>query len=130
MEKVLFKFLVYYTTYSNDDVHTSFYCCRCYRCFNSKLHRLAYLLHHNSIALSFHQTFNKQNENLACQSTSLLVIHQRYDLEVQNPGGFIGSNVIIKCNIPQFVKDYVKVTSWLEEPMHNIYPSSEGGELF
>lgn len=60
---------------------------------------------------------------------SLAVIHQRYDLEVQNPGGFIGSNVIIKCNIPQFVKEYVKVTSWLEEPMHNIYPSAEGGEF-
>lgn len=59
---------------------------------------------------------------------SFAVIHQRYDLEVQNPGGFIGSNVIIKCNIPQFVKEYVKVTSWLEEPMHNIYPSFEGGE--
>lgn len=59
---------------------------------------------------------------------SIAVIHQRYDLEVQNPGGFIESNVIIKCNIPQFVKEYVKVTSWLEEPMHNIYPSSEGGE--
>lgn len=37
--------------------------------------------------------------------------------------------MIIKCNIPQFVKEYVKVTSWLEEPMHNIYPSAEGGEL-
>lgn len=58
-----------------------------------------------------------------------LVIHQRYELEVQNPGGFIGSNVIIKCNIPQFVKEYVKVTSWLEEPVHNIYPSLEGGKF-
>jgi hypothetical protein len=56
------------------------------------------------------------------------VIHQRYELEVQNPGGFLGSNVVIKCNIPQFVKEYVKVTSWLEEPMRNIYPSMEGGE--
>lgn len=65
----------------------------------------------------------------SCSSGSFTVIHQRYDLEVQNPGGFIGSNVIIKCNIPQFVKEYVKVTSWLEEPMHNIYPSSEGGEF-
>jgi hypothetical protein len=57
------------------------------------------------------------------------VLHQRYDLEVQNPGGFIGSNVIIKCIIPQFVKDYVRVTSWLEEPLHNIYPTLEGGEF-
>lgn len=56
------------------------------------------------------------------------MLHQRYDLEVQNPGGFIGSNVIIKCIIPQFVKDYVRVTSWLEEPLHNIYPTLEGGK--
>lgn len=61
---------------------------------------------------------------------SFAVIHQRYDLEVQNPGGFIGSNVIIKCNIPQFVKEYVRVTSWLEEPLHNIYPSLEGDAKF
>lgn len=58
------------------------------------------------------------------------MLHQRYDLEVQNPGGFIGSNVIIKCIIPQFVKDYVRVTSWLEEPLHNIYPTLEGGKKF
>ncbi|KAL7034690.1 hypothetical protein ACKWTF_008060 [Chironomus riparius] len=58
------------------------------------------------------------------------VIHQRYDLEVQNPGGFIGSNVIIKCIIPQFVKDYVRVTSWLEEPLYNIYPTLEGDSKF
>lgn len=65
-----------------------------------------------------------------CLFYAILVLHQRYDLEVQNPGGFIGSNVIIKCIIPQFVKDYVRVTSWLEEPLHNIYPSLEGGKQF
>ncbi|KAH8272142.1 hypothetical protein KR018_002176, partial [Drosophila ironensis] len=49
-----------------------------------------------------------------------------YDPEVQNPGGFIGGNVLIKCSIPSFVKDYVTVTSWLQEPNFNIYPSIEG----
>lgn len=57
-----------------------------------------------------------------------LVVFQRYELEVQNPGGFIGSNVLIKCSIPSFVKDYVTVTSWLQEPNFNIYPSLEGGK--
>ncbi|XP_020714029.1 Down syndrome cell adhesion molecule-like protein Dscam2 [Ceratitis capitata] len=54
------------------------------------------------------------------------VVNQRYEPEVQNPGGFIGSNVLIKCNIPSFVKEYVTVTSWLQEPNFNIYPSLEG----
>lgn len=57
----------------------------------------------------------------------LAVVNQRYEPEVQNPGGFIGSNVLIKCNIPSFVKEYVTVTSWLQEPNFNIYPSLEGG---
>ncbi|XP_030383245.1 Down syndrome cell adhesion molecule-like protein Dscam2 [Scaptodrosophila lebanonensis] len=54
------------------------------------------------------------------------VVQQRYEPEVQNPGGFIGSNVLIKCNIPSFVKDYVTVTSWFQEPNFNIFPSLEG----
>lgn len=37
-------------------------------------------------------------------------------------------NVLIKCNIPSFVKEYVTVTSWLQEPSFNIYPSLEGGK--
>ncbi|XP_039967520.1 Down syndrome cell adhesion molecule-like protein Dscam2, partial [Bactrocera tryoni] len=53
-------------------------------------------------------------------------VNQRYEPEVQNPGGFIGSNVLIKCNIPPFVKGYVTVASWLQEPNINIYPSLEG----
>lgn len=57
------------------------------------------------------------------------VVNQRYEPEVQNPGGFLGSNVLIKCNIPSFVKEYVTVTSWLQEPNFNIYPSLEGGKL-
>ena len=46
---------------------------------------------------------------------------------MQNPGGFLGGNVLIRCNIPPFVRDYVKVTSWLQEPSFNIYPTLEGG---
>lgn len=56
------------------------------------------------------------------------MVNQRYEPEVQNPGGFIGGNVLIKCNIPSFVKEYVTVTSWLQEPNFNIYPSLEGGK--
>ncbi|KAJ6641874.1 Down syndrome cell adhesion molecule-like protein Dscam2 [Pseudolycoriella hygida] len=58
-----------------------------------------------------------------------MIVNQRYDPEVQNPGGFIGGNVLIKCNIPSFVKDYVTVTSWLQQPSFNIYPSIDSDDF-
>lgn len=73
-----------------------------------------------------------RNENIFSTTTNRkrwLVVNQLYDPEVQNPAGFIGSNVLLKCNIPNFVKDYVSVTSWLQEPSFNIYPSMESGKF-
>ncbi|XP_033606866.1 Down syndrome cell adhesion molecule-like protein Dscam2 isoform X4 [Cryptotermes secundus] len=52
------------------------------------------------------------------------VVTQRYEPEVQSPGGFLGNDVIIRCNVPAFVKEHVTVTSWLQEPAFNIYPST------
>ncbi|XP_039305816.1 Down syndrome cell adhesion molecule-like protein Dscam2 isoform X4 [Solenopsis invicta] len=54
------------------------------------------------------------------------VVNQRYDPEVQNPSGFLGNNVLMRCNVPSFVRDHVTVTSWLQEPVFNIYPSTMG----
>lgn len=56
------------------------------------------------------------------------VVIQRYEPEVQGPGGFLGNDVIIRCNVPAFVKEHVTVTSWLQEPSFNIYPSTVSGE--
>ncbi|XP_059481325.1 cell adhesion molecule Dscam2-like isoform X4 [Neocloeon triangulifer] len=52
------------------------------------------------------------------------VVNQHYEPEVQNPGGIVGNTVIMRCTVPAFVKDYVTVTSWLQEPNFNIYPST------
>ncbi|XP_077264986.1 cell adhesion molecule Dscam2 isoform X2 [Temnothorax americanus] len=54
------------------------------------------------------------------------VVNQRYDPEVQNPSGFPGNNVLMRCIVPSFVRDHVTVTSWLQEPVFNIYPSTMG----
>ncbi|XP_044020964.1 Down syndrome cell adhesion molecule-like protein Dscam2 isoform X2 [Aphidius gifuensis] len=51
------------------------------------------------------------------------VVNQRYDPEVQSLGGFLSNNVLMRCNVPSFVRDHVTVTSWLQEPSFNIYPS-------
>jgi hypothetical protein len=56
------------------------------------------------------------------------VVTQRYEPEVQSPGGFLGNDVIIRCNVPAFVKEHVTVTSWLQEPSFNIYPSPVSGK--
>lgn len=65
-------------------------------------------------------------ERLCCLRVS--VVNQRYDPEVQCPGGFLGNNVLMRCNVPSFVRDHVTITSWLQEPSFNIYPSTMGGE--
>ncbi|XP_053999258.1 cell adhesion molecule Dscam2-like isoform X3 [Hylaeus anthracinus] len=54
------------------------------------------------------------------------VVNQRYDPEVQCPGGFLGNNVLMRCIVPSFVRDHVAITSWLQEPSFNIYPSTMG----
>ncbi|XP_025265398.1 Down syndrome cell adhesion molecule-like protein Dscam2 isoform X7 [Camponotus floridanus] len=54
------------------------------------------------------------------------VVNQRYDPEVQSPSSFLGNNVLMRCNVPSFVRDHVTVTSWLQEPVFNIYPSTMG----
>lgn len=56
------------------------------------------------------------------------MVTQRYEPEVQGPGGFLGNDVIIRCNVPAFVKEHVTVTSWLQEPSFNIYPSAVSGK--
>lgn len=61
-------------------------------------------------------------------SLRVAVVNQRYDPEVQNPSGFPGNNVLMRCNVPSFVRDHVTVTSWLQEPAFNIYPSTMGGK--
>nr|CAD7423173.1 unnamed protein product [Timema monikensis] len=56
--------------------------------------------------------------------SSFPVVNQHYEPEVQSPGGFLGNNVIIRCSVPSFVKERVSITSWLQEPSFNIYPST------
>ncbi|PSN46725.1 Down syndrome cell adhesion molecule-like protein Dscam2, partial [Blattella germanica] len=56
------------------------------------------------------------------------VVVQRYEPDVQSPRAFIGNDVIMRCSVPAFVKEHVSITSWLQEPTFNIYPSTKSGE--
>lgn len=58
------------------------------------------------------------------------MVAQDYNLEVRvvNGGSAKGCTAVLECVAPTFMKDLVKVVSWLQEPGFYIYPSLQGGE--
>ncbi|XP_050537388.1 cell adhesion molecule Dscam2 isoform X2 [Daktulosphaira vitifoliae] len=56
------------------------------------------------------------------------VVAQDYNLEVRvvNGGSAKGCTAVLECIAPTFMKDLVKVVSWLQEPGFYIYPSLQG----
>ncbi|XP_033607218.1 Down syndrome cell adhesion molecule-like protein Dscam2 isoform X3 [Cryptotermes secundus] len=41
-----------------------------------------------------------------------------------------GNMAVLRCVVPSFVRDFLSVTSWLQDQKFNIYPSSEGDGKF
>lgn len=39
----------------------------------------------------------------------------------------LGCTAILRCVIPTFVKEHVRVVSWVQDPAFFIYPSLQGG---
>lgn len=64
------------------------------------------------------------------QNTVVPVVAQDYSLEVRvvNGGSAKGCTAVLECVVPTFMKDLVKVVSWLQEPGFFIYPSLQGGK--
>jgi len=61
------------------------------------------------------------------------VVIQHYEVQAINVGvsGMRGiprgGTAFLRCQVPNAVKDFVSVTSWLQDGTFNIYPSKEGG---
>lgn len=59
----------------------------------------------------------------------IAVVAQAYKVEVEVIGGAArGCTAILRCVVPSFVRDLVRVVSWLQEPAFYIYPSLQGGK--
>ncbi|XP_020291121.1 Down syndrome cell adhesion molecule-like protein Dscam2 isoform X2 [Pseudomyrmex gracilis] len=59
------------------------------------------------------------------------VVAQAYKVDVEVTGGASrGCTAILRCIIPSYVKDLVRVVSWLHEPSSYIYPSLQGDGKF
>ncbi|XP_046406550.1 Down syndrome cell adhesion molecule-like protein Dscam2 isoform X2 [Ischnura elegans] len=56
------------------------------------------------------------------------VVLQHYEISVYDAHVVLGNTAVLRCNIPSFVKDYMAVTSWLQDNHFNIYPSIEGDQ--
>lgn len=58
------------------------------------------------------------------------VVAQAYKVDVEVLGASRGCSAILRCVIPTFVKELVRVVSWVQEPAFYIYPSLQGGKQF
>lgn len=65
-----------------------------------------------SITLSFLQTLK-----LSCSSflTIYLVVNQFYGADILMEYVIKGNAAVLKCSIPSFVADFVRVESWIDE---------------
>ena len=58
----------------------------------------------------------------------LTVVSQDYYLEAGVKNVILGNSVILKCEVPSFVSDFVHVTAWVEETSAiSYFPSSSYG---
>ena len=56
-------------------------------------------------------------------------MRQKYEVQVRDAYVLTGNTGVLRCEIPAFVKEYVSVTSWVQDSAFNIYPTPDSGEL-
>ncbi|XP_065091074.1 cell adhesion molecule Dscam2 isoform X6 [Ochlerotatus camptorhynchus] len=54
------------------------------------------------------------------------VVAQAYKVDVEMLAASRGCTAILRCVVPNFVKELVRVVSWVQEPAFYIYPSLQG----
>ena len=54
-----------------------------------------------------------------------LVVIQSYESEADNEYVIRGNSVVMKCEIPSYVADFVFVDLWMDSEGQNYYPNSE-----
>ncbi|XP_069701681.1 cell adhesion molecule Dscam2 isoform X1 [Periplaneta americana] len=54
------------------------------------------------------------------------VVAQAYKVEVEVLGASRGCTAVLRCVVPSFVKELIRVVSWVQEPSFYVYPSLQG----
>nr|CAD7441248.1 unnamed protein product [Timema bartmani] len=55
-----------------------------------------------------------------------VVAMQEYTIDAGSSIVVRGNSAVLRCIVPSFVKDFIKVTSWLQDGNFNIFPSRDG----
>ncbi|CAH0547661.1 unnamed protein product [Brassicogethes aeneus] len=58
------------------------------------------------------------------------VVTQAFKVDIEVIGAARGCTAVLKCIVPSFVKDLVRIISWVQEPNFFIYPSLQGDGKF
>lgn len=53
------------------------------------------------------------------------VVKENYDIQVHDEFVTVGNTAVFKCKIPNYVAEYVMVTSWVQDETINIYPNTD-----
>lgn len=56
------------------------------------------------------------------------MVAQAYKVEVEVLGASRGCTAVLRCVVPSFVKDLIRVMSWVQEPSFYVYPLLQGGK--
>lgn len=56
------------------------------------------------------------------------VVTQTFKVQVEVLGAARGCTAILKCVVPSFVRELVRIISWVQEPSFYIYPTLQGGK--
>ncbi|XP_015186972.1 PREDICTED: Down syndrome cell adhesion molecule-like protein Dscam2 isoform X7 [Polistes dominula] len=73
------------------------------------------------------QASNSVGRVLGREITVKAVVRQKYEVQVRDTFVLPGNTGVLRCEIPSFAKDYVQVTSWVQDSAFNIYPTHESG---
>lgn len=60
---------------------------------------------------------------------SFIVVHQYYEAEVLTEYIIKGNSAILKCNVPSFVADFVKVEAWVSSDGVEFVSNNDFGRL-
>ena len=58
----------------------------------------------------------------------VLVARQPYHVTVPDDSVIVGNDVVIRCNIPSFVTDFLSVIAWVNSEGSEFHPSTEVGK--
>uniref|UniRef100_A0ABD2XLN9 Down syndrome cell adhesion molecule-like protein Dscam2 n=1 Tax=Trichogramma kaykai TaxID=54128 RepID=A0ABD2XLN9_9HYME len=71
------------------------------------------------------QASNSVGRVLGREVSVKAVVRQKYEVLVRDAYVLSGNTGVLRCEIPAFVKEYVSVTSWVQDSAFNIYPTPE-----